>query len=77
MRTTPSPGADIGDSQGRRIVLYCQRAGCKFAERVGVKLIDDGFTNLTIFKGGWMEWTAKYGTPDPNENERKDEQPKN
>ena len=60
-----------------RIVLYCQSAGCKFAERVGVRLLDEGFTNLAIFKGGWMEWTEKYGTPDPNENERKNEQPKN
>jgi rhodanese-related sulfurtransferase len=59
-----------------RIVLYCQSAGCKFAERVGVKLLDEGFTNLTIFKGGWMEWTEKYGTPDPNQSERKDEQSK-
>ncbi len=50
-----------------RIVLYCQSAGCKFAERVGVKLLDEGFTNLAIFKGGWMEWTEKYGRPDPNE----------
>ncbi len=55
-----------------RIVLYCQSAGCKFAERVGVKLLDDGFANLAIFKGGWMEWTEKYGRPDPNESERRD-----
>lgn len=60
-----------------RVVLYCQSAGCKFAERVGVKLLDEGFTNLAIFKGGWMEWMDKYGRPDPNENERKNEQPKN
>jgi rhodanese-related sulfurtransferase len=60
-----------------RIVLYCQSAGCKFAERVAVRLLDDGFTNLAIFKGGWTEWTEKYGTPDPNQSDRKDEQSTN
>jgi hypothetical protein len=34
---------------------------------VGVRLLDEGFTNLAIFKGGWMQWTERYGRPDPNE----------
>ncbi len=44
-----------------RIVLYCQSAGCKFAERVAIRLIDDDFSDISIFKGGWAEWTAKNG----------------
>ncbi|MGE5611451.1 MAG: rhodanese-like domain-containing protein, partial [Bacillota bacterium] len=39
-----------------RIVLYCQSAGCKFAETVAIKLITDGFSNIALFQGGWQEW---------------------
>jgi rhodanese-related sulfurtransferase len=42
-----------------RIVVYCQSAGCKFAEKVAIKLMEDGFSNVSIFKGGWREWAAK------------------
>jgi len=45
------------------IVLYCQSAGCKFAEIVAIKLIDDGFSDISIFRGGWNEWVAKNGKP--------------
>ncbi|MHC4739885.1 MAG: rhodanese-like domain-containing protein [Planctomycetota bacterium] len=41
------------------IVIYCQSAGCKFAEKVTIKLNGDGFRNISIFKGGWNEWKAK------------------
>lgn len=41
------------------IVVYCQSSGCKFAEKVAIKLIEDGFQNVSIFKGGWREWAAK------------------
>jgi rhodanese-related sulfurtransferase len=44
-----------------RVVLYCQSSGCKYAERVAIKLIDDGFTDISIYKGGWAEWAAKNG----------------
>jgi rhodanese-related sulfurtransferase len=64
-----------GLAKGARIVLYCQSAGCQFAERVGVRLLDEGFNDLVIFKGGWREWTQKYGVPDPNESERKRDEP--
>jgi rhodanese-related sulfurtransferase len=44
------------------IVLYCQSAGCKFAEKVAIKLKNDGFSNISIYKGGWVEWVAKNGS---------------
>ncbi len=44
-----------------RIVLYCQSAGCKYAEKVAIRLLDDDFSNISIFKGGWQEWAAKNG----------------
>lgn len=45
------------------IVVYCQSAHCKFAERVAVKLVSDGFSDISIFRGGWAEWVAKNGEP--------------
>jgi rhodanese-related sulfurtransferase len=42
-----------------KIVLYCQSSGCQFAEKVAENLISDGFTNISIYKGGWMDWSAK------------------
>jgi hypothetical protein len=26
---------------------------------VAIKLMEDGFSNMSIFKGGWREWAAK------------------
>jgi len=42
-----------------RIVVYCQSAGCKFAGKVAIKLISDGFSNVSLFKGSWHEWATK------------------
>jgi len=49
--------ADI--AKDARIVVYCQSAGCKFAEKVAIKLMSDGFSNVSIFRGGWHKWLAK------------------
>jgi rhodanese-related sulfurtransferase len=46
-----------------RILVYCQSAGCKFAEQVGSQLRKDGFSNISVFRGGWQEWTARNGGP--------------
>jgi rhodanese-related sulfurtransferase/predicted double-glycine peptidase len=45
------------------IVLYCQSSKCKFAEIVAIKLIEDGYSNICIFRGGWVEWIAQNGRP--------------
>ena len=49
--------ADI--AKDARIIVYCQSAGCKFAEKVAIKLMEGGFRDVSIFKGGWREWVAK------------------
>ena len=51
--------ADI--AKDARIVLYCQSSACKYAEIVAIKLIDDGYSNISIYKGGWAEWVEKNG----------------
>ena len=53
--------ADI--SKDSRIVMYCQSSACKYAEIVAIKLITNGFSNISIFRGGWAEWAAKNGKP--------------
>jgi rhodanese-related sulfurtransferase len=60
---------DIGDKGFRaamvdidknaRIVVYCQSAGCPFAVKTAKRLKDNGFSNISIFKGGWNEWKTK------------------
>jgi rhodanese-related sulfurtransferase len=57
--------------RGRSIVAYCQSAGCKYAEQVSLKLMDQGFDDIVIFKGGWVEWEKKYGRPAAPEKEVK------
>lgn len=51
-----------------RLVIYCQSAGCPYAERVAVNLMEDGFTNLAIYKGGWVDWEKRKGSRDNDEN---------
>ena len=51
--------AMVGITKDARIVSYCQSAGCKYAEKVSIQLVADGFSNVSIFKGGWNEWKAK------------------
>jgi rhodanese-related sulfurtransferase len=42
------------------ILLYCQSTGCKFAEITALRLKQDGFKDISIFRGGWMEWIKSY-----------------
>lgn len=49
-----------GVPKDAKIVVYCQSAGCKFAERVAIKLVEDGCANVAIFRGGWVEWIARH-----------------
>lgn len=55
--------ADI--PKNTRIVVYCQSAGCRFAELVAIALLGDGFDDVAIFKGGWREWTTDRATSKP------------
>ncbi len=49
--------------QGRTtaIVVYCSNDGCGDSEDLAYDLQNEGFTNLYVFKGGWLDWTkANY-----------------
>lgn len=45
-----------GIAKDARIVVYCQSSGCKFANEISIKLLEDGFSNISLFRGGWREW---------------------
>jgi len=47
--------------RGRRIVVYCQSEVCKFAETVSLRLMKDGFSGISIYRGGWNDWVARNG----------------
>ena len=57
--------------KGKRIVVYCQSAGCKFAEGVSLRLMEDGFSGISIYRGGWNDWVARNGTPGDEKVSRK------
>ena len=43
-------------AKGAHIVVYCQSDSCQFAEKVAIKLMSDGFYNVSLFRGGWRKW---------------------
>lgn len=58
--------------EDKRIVLYCQSAGCKFAEIVAIRLRDDGVGNLAVFRGGWVEWQKNNESQSANTEDEND-----
>ena len=40
------------------LVVYCGDPGCGDSEDLAYDLKDSGFTQLYVFKGGWVEWSA-------------------
>jgi len=45
-----------GIDKSSRVIVYCQSEGCGFDETVGTGLVVDGFENVSLFAGGWIEW---------------------
>ncbi|MGE5608878.1 MAG: rhodanese-like domain-containing protein [Bacillota bacterium] len=39
-----------------RIVIYCQSDKCPFAGKVASTLLREGYTNIALFPGGWVQW---------------------
>jgi len=46
--------------KNRLLVTYCDGAECNSSIELSVKLTKDGYTHVTIFFGGWQEWTASH-----------------
>lgn len=44
----------------RTIVVYCQSQGCLFSDRMAVVLTGFGFTDVQIYRDGWVGWQEKF-----------------
>ena len=44
-----------------KVVVYCQSNACTFAENVALWLKDHGFSDVAVYRGGWVDWVAKNG----------------
>jgi len=42
--------------KNKRVVLYCKSKGCLYSGEVALRLLDDGYSNLSLFRGGWDKW---------------------
>ncbi len=40
----------------KRVVIYCQSRWCEYDEFTARSLIAAGFTDITLFPGGWRDW---------------------
>lgn len=50
-----------GVAKDRQIVVFCQSRQCTFSEAVAQNLGYDGFVNIAIFSGGWVDWSGSGG----------------
>lgn len=48
-------------SKDSKVVVYCQSRACQYAENVAVWLQDNGFSDVVVYRGGWVDWVAKNG----------------
>ncbi len=49
--------SQLESNREQPLVIYCASASCEDAELVKKSLAALGFTNTSIFVGGWSEWT--------------------
>lgn len=40
----------------RRLVVYCQSNGCPWSAIVAKKLMELGYADVRLYRGGWTEW---------------------
>jgi rhodanese-related sulfurtransferase len=45
-----------------RIVIYCQSNKCPYASQIAAWLLHQGYANLALYPGGWMDWVKQPNT---------------
>lgn len=45
----------------RPIIIYCQNSSCAWSNHLASALARDGFTEISIYPGGWQEWSENGG----------------
>lgn len=57
------PSVESALRQARHLILYCASVTCEDAELVRKGLHKLGYKRISIFNGGWSEWTSS-GLPE-------------
>lgn len=47
-----------GVDADQTIVVYCQSAGCEFAETTALRIQDRDYGDVLVYRGGWADWSA-------------------
>lgn len=48
----------LGDlPRDARVIVYCQSESCRFDESLGSALVAEGIENVSLFSGGWAQWS--------------------
>jgi rhodanese-related sulfurtransferase len=50
--------AQLPADKSAALVFYCGGTKCPAAQRAANKAIEEGYTNVMVFRGGWAEWQA-------------------
>uniref|UniRef100_B3EKP1 Rhodanese domain protein n=1 Tax=Chlorobium phaeobacteroides (strain BS1) TaxID=331678 RepID=B3EKP1_CHLPB len=50
------PDFEMNIDKDKLLILYCHSITCRYSDIVANKLKGYGYTNITIFAGGWTEW---------------------
>ena len=45
-----------GIDRSVEVILYCQSEGCSFSDLSATMLARNGFSNIKVFRGGWVSW---------------------
>ena len=51
-----------GIDRSVEVILYCQSEGCSFSDLSATMLARNGFSNIKVFRGGWVSWELAQQT---------------
>jgi rhodanese-related sulfurtransferase len=51
-------GSVLKDTRDKRIIVYCGGGDCHDSRLVANALLNLGFSNVSVFTGGWEAWSA-------------------
>ena len=47
----------LPEDKNTRMIFYCGGPKCSAAPKAARKVIEEGYTNVMVYHGGWMEWS--------------------
>lgn len=50
----------VGVPKAKRIIVYCQSAGCGFADEIAQFLEFNDYKNVAVYRGGYREWSQNH-----------------